>query len=525
MDNSGGVGPMSPLDATALNTAWAPEPRPLRPDVAALLDQAFDAQLGGDADHAASLFERVYGLALQSDDPRTAVRALYALSDQSRNESDESSSLLYSNRIFDHGGNDRPALAFKGYLALGCHLMTFGDEAGVEGLLNAAERHCRASSLSDFCDYLELRAALASRIGRDAETSAIYDLVFDVSSRNEGRDAYLGRLINGAVSAAGSGSMRRAMALHEDAEREAERTSVSFWRPAATLLHASTAMAAGDFLRAHDLLEAAAMWPSDNLTVRILRAGLGLLLGTLTGDGDILIKHLDLCTLDHVMRQRLGAAVGLAGAALHAYFKSIGRDGDAAAALSGALASSRSAHGCSWSLLMLAKSGSAEDCARARRLVDRGVGRGPLDRAYRALIDGRQGFLLGAEDPWRARYREAAEMFSSIGWRYHQAVCLDLAGHSAEAREMCAALGVSGRHGAMGPTGRPRRGQRLSSLQSEIGQLVAEGLTNREIGQRLDLAERTVKYHVSALFDALGVRRRSELVAAVTLDPRILWRA
>jgi DNA-binding NarL/FixJ family response regulator len=37
---------------------------------------------------------------------------------------------------------------------------------------------------------------------------------------------------------------------------------------------------------------------------------------------------------------------------------------------------------------------------------------------------------------------------------------------------------------------------------------VAEGLTNREIGQRLFISERTVGVHVGHIFDKLQVRSR-----------------
>ena len=43
--------------------------------------------------------------------------------------------------------------------------------------------------------------------------------------------------------------------------------------------------------------------------------------------------------------------------------------------------------------------------------------------------------------------------------------------------------------------------------------LVAEGLTNREIGQRLFISERTIGVHVSHIFDKLQVRTRVQASA------------
>jgi len=62
-----------------------------------------------------------------------------------------------------------------------------------------------------------------------------------------------------------------------------------------------------------------------------------------------------------------------------------------------------------------------------------------------------------------------------------------------------------------GETAHDEQPQALASLterEHEILALVGEGLTNREIGQRLYLAEKTVKNHISRLLAKLGVERR-----------------
>jgi DNA-binding NarL/FixJ family response regulator len=58
----------------------------------------------------------------------------------------------------------------------------------------------------------------------------------------------------------------------------------------------------------------------------------------------------------------------------------------------------------------------------------------------------------------------------------------------------------------------------FSAREREILGLVAEGATNREIADRLFLAESTVKSHLSTAFTKLGVRSRAE-AAALVLDP------
>jgi DNA-binding NarL/FixJ family response regulator len=50
----------------------------------------------------------------------------------------------------------------------------------------------------------------------------------------------------------------------------------------------------------------------------------------------------------------------------------------------------------------------------------------------------------------------------------------------------------------------------LSPQERRILDLLAEGLTNREIGERMFLAEKTVKNYVSNLLMKLGMKRRTE---------------
>jgi DNA-binding NarL/FixJ family response regulator len=68
----------------------------------------------------------------------------------------------------------------------------------------------------------------------------------------------------------------------------------------------------------------------------------------------------------------------------------------------------------------------------------------------------------------------------------------------------------------------PEEDERLSRLteqERKILDLIAEGLTNRQIGERMFLAEKTVKNYVSNLLAKLGMERRTEAaVFAARLD-------
>ena len=59
----------------------------------------------------------------------------------------------------------------------------------------------------------------------------------------------------------------------------------------------------------------------------------------------------------------------------------------------------------------------------------------------------------------------------------------------------------------------------LSAREKQIMSLIADGLTNREIGLRLSLAEKTVKNYVSGLLSKLGLQRRTQ-AAVLHLETR-----
>ena len=69
------------------------------------------------------------------------------------------------------------------------------------------------------------------------------------------------------------------------------------------------------------------------------------------------------------------------------------------------------------------------------------------------------------------------------------------------------------RRGAEGAVGADAgEDQKPSGGEQErrILELIAEGLTNRQIGERLYLAEKTVKHYVTSILTKLGLERRTQ---------------
>ncbi len=68
--------------------------------------------------------------------------------------------------------------------------------------------------------------------------------------------------------------------------------------------------------------------------------------------------------------------------------------------------------------------------------------------------------------------------------------------------------------GGGGPKGDARLAK-LTDQERRILDLIGEGLTNRVIGERLHLAEKTIKNYVSSLLAKLGMERRAQAAAYV----------
>lgn len=174
----------------------------------------------------------------------------------------------------------------------------------------------------------------------------------------------------------------------------------------------------------------------------------------------------------------------------------------------------------------------AERTAQGRRPRSGGIG--PEGRAWLARVRAEHARAHGAAEPalWAATveefgYGHAYEQARSR-WRWAEALLAagDRAGASVQA---AAALDAAGRMGA-GPLAGAvrdlvRRGRLdvdgvraptadvLTAREAEVLALVAQGLSNRQIGERLFISGKTVSVHVSNLLTKLGASGRTEAVA------------
>jgi len=87
----------------------------------------------------------------------------------------------------------------------------------------------------------------------------------------------------------------------------------------------------------------------------------------------------------------------------------------------------------------------------------------------------------------------------------------------AEGRELSLENAIGWAHRARGQRKRPEHGwESLTPTELRVVELVAQGLTNPQIGERMFISPGTVKVHLSHIFAKLGTATRAELAAQAT---------
>jgi ATP/maltotriose-dependent transcriptional regulator MalT len=114
---------------------------------------------------------------------------------------------------------------------------------------------------------------------------------------------------------------------------------------------------------------------------------------------------------------------------------------------------------------------------------------------------------------WLRRQRRVAESRAPLRAARESADALGFDGLAEAARVELRASGEMSRQRT------PDLRDQLTPQEQQIAQLAAEGLSNREIGQRLYLSHRTVGSHLYRMFPKLGITSRAQLAEAL-FSPR-----
>jgi DNA-binding CsgD family transcriptional regulator len=311
--------------------------------------------------------------------------------------------------------------------------------------------------------------------------------------------------------------------------------------PVALVYMAGVQVHAGDFAAASALIEEADAITAGTRYVPVTYASLVLV--AWRGDEAAASQLIDVTVEDAALRGE-GTVLGLAGYVTAILYNGLSRYEDALAAAQ-RTCEHEDLGFFNWCLAELieaaARTGAHEDAMAALRELEARTSAAGTDWALG--IQARSRALLSDGDDADALYREAIQRLGRIGIAVHLARAQLVYGEwlrrekrRGEARDQLrAAHDVFSRVGAeafaerarrellaTGETARERTVDTrdlLTPQEAQIARMAHDGHTNPEIGAELFISPRTVEYHLSKVFQKLGVSSRRELRRALPARP------
>ena len=265
------------------------------------------------------------------------------------------------------------------------------------------------------------------------------------------------------------------------------------------LIHAR----AGRMSEARELVERALAIPELSMTGPVASAAAGLTLACMTRDDELAHRCAPPEIIEHAFSSRINSRLGRVAGPYARWRNARGDVTEATRALRAAMDVIAGPFGATETLLAAAELGDAPTAARAfshlpkvDSMATLGIYRATADH-LRALEAQRSGNLAVAA----SHAAKAASHYRDLGWPMHEMQAQTIA----PSRSWTTPLG------AMPLANAPL----LSEREREIATLVAQGVPNKNLAQRLSVSQRTVEKHLTSIFGKLGLRNRAELAATM----------
>ena len=383
------------------------------------------------------------------------------------------------------------------------------DSDRVESAIKIALQNARANALLMHRRYDEAVSAQSDAVSLADQT--------DSDSLASGARFALGAILSL------SGKLVPASSSFEESATFSRRRWAATESAISAAFQAEMELIAGDANRARELLEGSleVASRSDHPLLITMIARVGIFLGVRSDDLTFIRRVVDALDLETVLRdQTPRRLIQLSGA--FAQFLTIdGRSEEAGLVLGRAVErlSAKRLKSSDWSpctMITIAAIGEKDDIPKARVPV-----RDWFTPYAPAFLDFFDAFVAERfEDPAKAAFHadRAAAGFHRFGFRFEEATALSIAGRKDEAIIICDQIGAHGTARRLREelTPKNRQGRAANSLttrEEDVATLVIDGLTNREIADRLSVTEKTVETHLSSIFAKLAIRSRLQLEA------------
>jgi len=276
----------------------------------------------------------------------------------------------------------------------------------------------------------------------------------------------------------------------------------------------------GELRGAREELESALATPHDHFIARAYFTNAALFVGLRLADDALIDRVMEPGLLDEFIADTVPQGYALVSGLVAAVLAARGRFDDAQALARRTLSRLHSTFEQVAQLLYVAEIGDEATLSSARALVAAAASH-EGDRVMQAalpLFDALVAARGGRHDDARRLATPAVDAFRQLAYPLHEARALELVG------DIDSAVAVYRRTGALADLRRLGRSafsddaatptaRVLSEREWQVARLVANGRTNREIAEALDIGVKTVEKHVASTYMKLGLRSRAQLSA------------
>ncbi len=254
---------------------------------------------------------------------------------------------------------------------------------------------------------------------------------------------------------------------------------------------------------AGELIERALAIPEPSTTGPVALAAAGLTLASLMRDDQLAHRCAPPEIIEHAFSSRINSTLGRVAGPYARWRHARGDVAEATKALRAAMDVIVGAFGATETLLAAAELGDVPTAERTFLHLPKIDAMASL-RIYRATGDHLRALKARRVGDSQAAIRHVADAAS-----HYQ--CLAWPMHETQVRVIAQSAGAATTIGAIPLL----KMASLSAREREIAALVAQGIPNKNLAQRLCVSQRTVEKHLTSIFEKLGLRNRAELAAIV----------